>query len=543
MSLPKEPRQLMINLMYLVLTALLALNVSAEVMSAFSRLDESMVFSNRQNIKTMEASVGGLRSLLASDGKEKFRPIMPAVDSIQEAISLLCKSINNTKETLIDAGGNHNGVVDEGDYIENNKGERKLKGERNKDHATRYLVIEGRGEEIELQAKATAELVESIFSNLLFKHGKDFGIAEDEVAQRIQSLKTQNTLSFSDKWNKDNNVSWAKHSFNQMPLAAVLPLLTKISSDARNVESFLLGQLMELSGGRVIEFNKFFPVIRPKQSYVMKGDPFEAELSIGTYSDQIDPNNIKLKVNGKLLRADQNGKVYFKESTNRIGQNKLDLECVVMNPLTSEFVKGTSSFVYEVGERSIALSPTQMNVLYIGVDNPLSLSVSGIPTSDIKIKGEGAGIELKALDDKKQQFNAMVTRVEDCTITVSGGDMPATKFEFRVKKIPDPVARMGKQSEGTMASGAFRAQEGIIAWLDRFDFNAKCTIASFQLTRVPKYKEPINARNSGPVFQNQVANLVLAAKPGDLYYFNDIKAKCPGDTKGRSINSMIFNIR
>jgi hypothetical protein len=119
---------------------------------------------------------------------------------------------------------------------------------------------------------------------------------------------------------------------------------------------------------------------------------------------------------------------------------------------------------------------------------------------------------------------------------------PAT-FKFRVKRIPDPVAKIGGKLGGVMGNGEFKAQEGIIPLLENFDFDAKCQIQGFKMTRVPKRQDPIEVVNAGGRFADQVATLISQARPGDAYYFNDVKARCPGDVTGREINSLSFTIR
>jgi hypothetical protein len=128
------------------------------------------------------------------------------------------------------------------------------------------------------------------------------------------------------------------------------------------------------------------------------------------------------------------------------------------------------------------------------------------------------------------------------TVNAPSVGLKDTKL-FRVKRIPDPVARLGKESSGLMGNGEFKAQAGVGAFLDNFDFDAICKIQSFTLTRVPPRQDPIVAENEGPRYQQKADNLVKAAKPGDVYYFDDVKARCPGDSAGRKINSMVFKIR
>jgi len=131
----------------------------------------------------------------------------------------------------------------------------------------------------------------------------------------------------------------------------------------------------------------------------------------------------------------------------------------------------------------------------------------------------------------------------DAKITLSGGGLPSTNFDFRVKRIPDPVARLSKSSGGTMGNGQFKAQGGVGAFLDNFDFDATCKIQGFNLVYVAKRQDPVEAVNKGARYSQQAKRLVNKAKPGDIFYYDNVKARCPGDPAGRKINSMVFKIK
>jgi len=102
MSIPKEPRQLMINLMYLVLTALLALNVSAEVMNAFLSIDKSLDTTNANTVNALDATQSGLESLLSDASKAKYKPLLPAVQSIRDEVASFSSYVEDMKTKLID---------------------------------------------------------------------------------------------------------------------------------------------------------------------------------------------------------------------------------------------------------------------------------------------------------------------------------------------------------------------------------------------------------------------------------------------------------
>lgn len=544
MSIPKEPRQLMINLMYLVLTALLALNVSAEIINAFFALDKG----NKDSIGVMNEQIGktqeGLVALLNEESKQKFRPILPAVEQIRALSSDFNTYVEQLRNRLIDEAGNNDGqVTTEGDYIIDH-GHEVPKGKKNKDVTTRILVNEGVGEELKQKILDTRQQMIAVYSDLLKKYGREpFGLKADEVENRIAALENNLTLNVDDaEWQESKDKkSWSEFKFKQMPLAAVLPIMSKMQSDAITAEATLVNDLASLSGGRVIEFDAFFPVISAKKSYVIAGEPFEANISVGTYSSQINPSDIKIYVNGEALRVNNEGVAEYRASTSTTGVKTLNLRAEVRNPLTGETSKGEATFDYEVGRRSVAVAADKMNVFYIGVDNPISVSAAGVSTNELKVSGSGGGISLTPSGTGKYTVN--VSQPGEAKIIVSGGGLTTTNFDFRVKRIPDPTPRLGNLNGGSVANGTFKAQGGLIAWLDDFDFDARCEIQGYKLVRVPKRQDAIEVVNGGAKYVSAAERLAQAAAPGDIYYFEDIKARCPGDKAGRSLPSIAFQIK
>ncbi len=542
MSIPKEPRQLMINLMYLVLTALLALNVSAEVMNAFFTLDEG----NKASINTVESqleqTVSSLKNLLSDESKAKYRPIEPAVDQVRSTISSFNSYVNDLRDDLIDAAGNNDGEVNDEDYIES-YGKRVPKGKKNKDVTTRMLVDEGRGEELKAEIQGTKEELVKIYTDLLKEHGSDFGLKEEEIQNRIQNIGNNLPFGIDDETWRDSKdkKSWADFKVRQMPLAAVLPLMSQMQSDAKSSEAALVNSMAELAGGRVVEFDAFFPVVQAEKAYVIKGEPFKAEISVGTYSTQINPSDIKISVNGSRLEVGEDGKAEYSTRTTSTGKKTLKMDVEVRNPLTGEVTEGEGTFEYEVGTRSATVSADKMNVFYIGVDNPVSVSAAGVSSNDLNVRATGCTI--RPVNRASGKYVVTASKPGAAKIILSGGGLPRTGYDFRVKRIPDPVARLSKSSGGAMGTGTFKAQGGVGAFLDNFDFDARCTIQGFTLVYVAARQDPVEVINAGARYNAQARRLVNRAKPGDIYYFDDVKARCPGDKVGRPINSMVFKIK
>jgi len=553
MSIPKEPRQLMINLMYLVLTALLALNVSAEVMNAFFDLDKSLKTSNELTKQGVESTKTGIQPLLEKKPLLQ-KPLNAGIDAVNEEVKGFVDFVEDIKDGLIDGSGDKNGTHDDGDYI---KGDRnnKPKGKKNKDVTTRLLVMgdpqtgeEPQGPIIADKVGQLKDKLVEIYSNTIrnadvMKEGK---LKKEEVDERINSIIASLPLQIESeeeimKKSKDGKQkTWTEYKFKQMPLAAVLPVLTKLQTDATNSEATIVNKLAELVGGKEIKLNKFFPVINAKKGYVIKGEKFEATVQIGAYSSEFGKNST-ISVNGERIALKDGVGTYSKTATST-GKQKLKLVSNVTNPLSGEKYNATSEFEYEVGVRSATVSADKMNVFYIGVNNPVSVTVAGVSSNDVKANCSGCSMKR----DKPGKYTVTATKPGDVTINVSGGGLPNTPFKYRVKRIPDPVASLNpnnKEDGGQVGNGKFKAMGGIFAMLENFDFDAKCKIQGFELTRQAKRADPVSEINRGAKYSSSARALVMKAKPGDVFYFDNVKARCPGDKAGRKINSMIFKIK
>ncbi|MCP4443458.1 MAG: hypothetical protein GY810_31530 [Aureispira sp.] len=194
------------------------------------------------------------------------------------------------------------------------------------------------------------------------------------------------------------------------------------------------------------------------------------------------------------------------------------------------------------GNQTFAISVDKMNVFYIGVDNPISIA-SSVPTQNLSINvADNSGISIENQGPSSYIVNA--TQPGSATINITNRATNKTyPFQFRVKRIPDPIARLGRKTDGVMKSGEFKAQRGLTAWLDNFDFDAKCSIQSYTMYYTRKRQDPVEIHSTGGRFTGRIATAITSAKPGDQYAFVNVKARCPGDRAGRRINGLSFQIK
>lgn len=513
MSIPKEPRQLMINIMYLVLTAMLALNVSAEIFNAFRVVNKGLQTSNASLDKANQSLPEAIRKFSTKEDKFKEYP------ALAEQTIKLSKEFNTFVDGIWTTLETESGGRDPETGL--------LKGERNKDITTHLLVNEGKGEELK---------------NKIIDYRKKFEDIVKRVDPKDVGTKVNISMSVDDEtWKGTDKKSWADYNFRQMPLGALEPMFSKFKNDAKSTEAAILNYLLGKVGAtESVVLDQFRVVSAPKKSYIIEGEPYEAEVFLSASASAASNTGISISINGANMPL-KDGVAMYKATGSGTGIKKYTATASVKNPVTGKVTPYTSTFEYEVGRRSVAVSADMMNVFYIGVDNPVTISAAGVSSNQMTVNGSGGGLTLKSEGGSK--YMARVTTPGDAKITVSAPGMQASSFPFRVKRIPDPKAKMGKKDGGRMGSGEMKAQGGLIAELENFDFNARCDIVGFEMTYVAKRQDPVTATNNGGKFGDAVVRLTNSAKPGDTYYFDEVKAKCPGDGSARKINSMIFRIQ
>ena len=504
MSMPKEPRQLMINLMYIVLTALLALNVSAEVMSALFMIDKSIKETN--NLVAAENAQLLAEVTKQADAYPQFKIYQEQAEQVKKTTEELNQYIDGLRTELIAAAGG---------LDENNLPKRK----DDKSITTRFFINEQKGFELEEKVKNTRTDLLRILTE-----------AVDSIRfSENLPLKITPIPANSEKKN------WVEFTFQQMPLAAVLPLLSKFQNDLKVSEATLLKHFLSKTGINRKQ-DAFTPVVAANKSYVIKNEGYEAEIFLGSYSSTVD--NLTVSVDGKPITV-QDGKAIFKLNPSSLGIKKHTAKISLRDPLSGEIESFTKQFEYEVGERSATISADKMNVLYVGVDNPLSVSVAGVPSGQVQVRGEG--ITLTKTSNGKYITKPRRTGV--AKITISGGGLQPSIFNYRIKRIPDPIVKVGRKNGGLINAGEFKVQRGIIPHLEGFDFDARCNIISYEIARVPKNGDAQIQKNNGGAYNNRVKRMVQQATRGDVYYYSSIKCKCPGDQVARNLNGLVFNIR
>jgi gliding motility-associated protein GldM len=399
-------------------------------------------------------------------------------------------------------------------------------GEKDKDVTTRMLVNDGEG------AILKQKIVEY--------HDKFLELVDQEDQADFSS---QIALKVDDEtWTKSRKriKSWEEFNFKQMPLQAAIPILTKFKNDAKSSEAAILNYLINKVGGEEIEFKNFKVVSTPKKSYIIRGDTYTTDISVAATASNLE--GIRISVNGSSLNV-TDGVATYSATGSSTGVKKYTARIDITNPVTGEVTTEQSEFEYEVGLRSATISLDKMNVFYVGVPNPITVSAAGVSSNDLRVTGSD-GLTLTSTG--KSQFDVTASRPGlDAIITLSGGGLTPTNFSYKVKPIPPPLPRLGSLLENSVGTGTFKVHAGVgmNAILENFDFDIRCDIVGFTLVHVPKRVDPsVNINRGGKLNANSMG-LVNKAKPGDRYFFENIRCKCPGWQVARKIGDITVSIK
>ena len=439
----ETPRQRMIGILYLVLLGLVALNVSDSILDAFRNLGNSLSTSTQNTQTGIDNMFLAFRETKMQENPERARPILARAEEAQALITDLTSKLQEYSTLLTQEGGG----------ISEDTGDVKLRSSTS--ISTRVMIKSGRAEELKTLINSTAEQLRVLTGNEV-----NFTLSADDPAPRGGIQK-----------------SWEQANFGEgIPLTAAITAIEKIKADAKNAESTVVKHIFGEMDQAIVNLDRFAAVAVAPTSYLIQGQPYTAKVFLTAYDSQSNPT---ITVNGSPLQVvDGQGTYTVNTSSEGVFNWKGTIEVQQTDGTVKTYE--TDPISYQVARPSAVVSPDKMNVMYIGVDNPISISAPGIPVEDLIVSGNNVTIS-----GSGGKYTAKVTSTGEATVNVSArigeGTQQLGSTVFRVKRIPKPSARVGGQTGGAMSAVQLRGQNVVSAALDDFEFDARFTISRFNM--------------------------------------------------------------
>lgn len=504
-----SPRQKMINMMYLVLTAFLALNVSKDILKAFQKVEVSLDTAV-QNISVQNDLVYTEFTKAAENNPAKVAEWKDIAFEIKDHAFELRQYIADLKDTLIQKTG---GYDDEGELVGMDNLEKV---------ANEMLKKPKKGEKLKAEIDKYRDYMLSIESVSL----------NPELRSIIE--KAFNT---DDIVTPKSKIAWEQETFGNYPLIAVLTFLTQIQGDVVSIESKSVNYLRNNIGADDMKFSTVEAQVISPNNYVMEGDSFKATISIAAYDDSQSPTILVTDVfindtipdfsQADTLHNVVDGKGMYSIPARGIGTQKKAAKILLA---TESGVKEYPKiFEYQVAKPMAVVSPTKMNVFYRGVPNPIEVSVPGFSPEDLQVSGHG--VTLKRIKPGQYEATVRENAKGDAKITVKANGRTIGKpIEFRLKRIPSPTASINGKREGVVSKGKLSKAQGIAASLPNFPFDLKYKVESFDVRlKDGEYTKTIKVK--GNKFTAEVKEKIIKLKPGSDISFTNIKAKGPDGRK------------
>ncbi|WP_194765640.1 gliding motility protein GldM [Tamlana sp. I1] len=497
-----SPRQKMINLMYLIFIAMLALNMSKEVLSAFGLMNEKLTKSNATSTVQNNSFMANLDQK-ATDQPEKYEPLKQKaakIDALAKEFDAYLDKLKGDMTAKIDDPTDYE-IMDKGDYLD----QYFFKGGK---------ISEG-GQEFLAQISTFRDGVVNLLS--------------DEKGMESVIKDVQAEFSTDEVTNRDGiKVDWLDYHYKGFPLVASLTKMTQLQADIKTTESEVLSTMLQGTLSSEVSMTNYTTLMETSKSAYFNGEQFDGQIVLGRKDASTKPSRVELTLDGRALTEEQyvieEGKVKLKIGTGSVGEHKIEGKLIFAQDGEEVEVPVNSSFATVAKPNSATISADKMNVVYRGVKNPMTISFAGIP--DNKVSASAQGLSRKS----GSSYVMDATRIQgrEVTINVSGtlpdGGRVSDKAKFRIKDLPKPTGTVrGEDGALKMQRNSLKIST-IGAKFDDFDFELPLRVTGFKF-KVPG-QPTINV--NGNKLDSRAQQALLKAKRGSGVQIFDIEAKASG---------------
>ena len=505
----QTPRQKMINLMYLVFIAMLALNMSKEVLSAFGSINEKL---DRANTSYESKNTLALAEISKkADENDEFKAAAATANAASQFSKTYSNYLATQKELLL---------------------------------SNPKFVNDSTGLKTEYEVMDQSNFLDELYykSGKITEAGQEFLTQMDTYKNGMVALLGDSNPTLTSQINIDFDSgditggdgvtkNYISYNYVGFPLVSSLTKMTQIQNDIKSVENELFSTLLSGNLKELAKMDNYETVMTTSKGAYYTGSTFDGMLSLGRVDASTKPAKVELKVDGKDVKKSQyefdGGRVVLKVGTGSVGDHKITGKLIYLQDGNEVEVLVDKKFTTINKPNNATIAADKMNVVYRGVSNPMTITFAGI--QDNKIRANAAG--LTRVKGSSYAMNPGTGR--EVTINVSGtlpdGDPVRDSATFRIKDIPRPTGTIrGEDGDG----GCVRMQRqgleksSVGAALQDFDFDLKLNVTgfSFKVSGQPTIK--VNGRK----LNSQASGALKRAKRGETLQIFDITANIAGNS-------------
>ncbi|MFD1162865.1 type IX secretion system motor protein PorM/GldM [Hwangdonia seohaensis] len=497
-----SPRQKMINLMYLIFIAMLALNMSKEVLSAFGLMNERLVESNEAAEARNNSFVASL-NLKAEEQPDKYLPLKADAENLHKLATDFDSYLSELKTKMtstVDDPTDYE-IMDKGDYLDQNF----FKGDKLKPEGQEFLSQINTFREGVVALLEDKKGMENVIKDVKEKFNTDQEINRDGI-----------------------KVDWLDYHYKGFPLVASLTKMTQLQADIKTTESEVLGNMLQGTLSSEVSMTNYTTLMETTKSAYFNGEQFDGQIVLGRKDASTKPTRVELTLDGRPLSENQysieDGKVKLKIGTGGVGEHKIEGKLIFAQDGEEIEVPVNSSFATVAKPNAATISADKMNVVYRGVKNPMTISFAGIPDNKVTASAQG----LSRGSGSSYVMDATRIKGREVTINVTGtlpdGGKVSDNAKFRIKDLPKPTGTVRGED------GALKMQRNSLeistigAKFDDFDFELPLRVTGFKF-KVPG-QPTINV--NGNKLDSRAKGALRKAKRGSGVQIFDIEAKASG---------------
>ena len=487
----------MINLMYVVLMAMLAMNVSTQVLDGFSIVDESLQRTTDNAVLENKNIYGDFEAQMKSN-PEKVREWFEKATAVKRMSDSLYNFAQELKVEIVREADGADGDIHNIDRKEDLEA------------ASHVMLAPGTGKGKKL-FDAINSFRERILSMLADEHQKQI------IASNLTTKLPKNAKSLGK--------NWQEYMFEDMPVAAAVTLLTKLQSDVRYAEGEVLHTLVSNIDMKDIRVNKLSAFVIPNAQTIVRGDKFSAQIVMAAVDTTQQP---KIYIGGRQMNLRNNT---YEITTGSTGEFNLTGYITMQNG-RGDVIRRDFSQKYTVVDPSATVSADLMNVLYAGYTNPISISIPGVPLN--KVSATMSGGTLQPVGPGK--YIARPASVgKDVTISVmsmsTGQARQVGQFTFHVRKLPDPTAYIAigtnRYRGGGLAKASLMGADGIKAAIDDGLLDIQFRVLSFETVFFDNMGNAVPMASAGANFSQRQRDAFRSLSRNRRFYISRVTAVGP----------------